>query len=210
MSHIVLSEFAEIAQYYPIFFCKDSDSGQFQPVALFGLCVDENIYQASGLWQKCYVPLKIKSQPFYLLDSDIPIKHQAKLCLAIDINDAAVQKTAGEALFIDQSPTPYLQQKIAMLEELTKGFVDNNGFVAALLNNDLLEPLALEIKYNNGQQHRVDGLYTINKTMLENVPTSNQTEFEQLGYVALIQAALSSVNHVSTLIAIKNNLMSQQ
>jgi hypothetical protein len=66
MSHIVLMEFIEIAQYYPIFFSKDSDTGQFQPLALFGLSVDENIYQGSGLWKKCYLPLKIQSQPFYL------------------------------------------------------------------------------------------------------------------------------------------------
>jgi hypothetical protein len=209
MSHIVLMEFIEIAQYYPIFFSKDSDTGQFQPLALFGLSVDENIYQGSGLWKKCYLPLKIQSQPFYLINDATLTEENAKPSLAIDINDFRVQEHKGDALFFDGKATPYLQQKSAVLAELTKGFVENSAFISSLLTHDLLESVELEIKYNNGQEHRLDGLYTINKEMLAKVPSDIQQQFEQQGYVGLISAVLSSINHVSTLIDIKNSLNAQ-
>jgi len=209
MSHIVPVEFAEIAQYYPIFFSKDSDTGQFQPVALFGLAVDENIYQASGLWKKCYLPLKIQSQPFYLINDKLQAEEDVKPSLAIDIDDVRVQEEQGEALFIDNKATPYLQHKAAILAELTKGFVLNSAFISSLLSHNLLESVELDIKYNDGQEHKINCLYIINKEMLEKVPLKIQQQFEQQGYVALISAALSSMNHVSTLIDIKNTLVTQ-
>ena len=207
MSHIVLPEFAEAAQYYPIFFCKDSDTGQFQPIALFGLTVDENIYQASGLWRKCYLPLKIQSQPFYLINDTKQSEHdqQEKPILAIDIDDIRVQELQGESLFNAGKATLYLQQQANILTELTKGFILNRTFIASLLEYDLIESIALDIKYNDGQEHKLDGLYTINKELLEKVPAGIQKEFEQQGYVALITNMLSSINHVSTLIDIKNS-----
>ncbi|WP_340677426.1 SapC family protein [Paraglaciecola sp.] len=207
MSHIVVTEFSDVAQYYPIFFSKDSDTGQFQPVALFGLAVDENIYQASGLWRKCYLPLKIQSQPFYLIKNETQHEHNDHVRLAIDINDLRVQEEHGEALFIDAKTTGYLQQQVAILSELTKGFVQNHAFISALLRHDLLESVTLDIQYKDGQQHKLNGLYTINQTMLEKVPSSIQKEFEQQGYVSLISAVLLSVSHVSTLIEIKNTLI---
>lgn len=210
MSHIVVTEFSDIAQYYPIFFCKDGDTGQFQPVALFGLAVDENIYQASGLWRKCYLPLKIQSQPFYLINNETQHEHKAHVSLAIDINDVRVQEEHGEALFIDAKATGYLQQQVAILTQLTTGFVQNHAFISALLTHNLLESVALDISYNDGQAHELNGLYTINKAMLKKVPKQIQQQFEQQGYVSLMSAAFSSVSHVSTLIDIKNNLINQQ
>ncbi|MBB1405197.1 SapC family protein [Pseudoalteromonas sp. SG44-5] len=206
MSHIVAQEFAEVAQYYPIFFAKDSDTGQFQPVALFGLAVDENIYHDSGLWEKCYLPLKLQSTPFYLsqdLDTQRPI-------LAIDSNDARVNEQQGEALFNNGKASPYLQQQSVILSELTQGFVLNSAFINELRAYNLLESVSLDIKYNNGQAQQLTGLYTINKEMLEKVPSEVQTQFQQQGYTALLSAAMASVSHVSTLIDIKNRLLASK
>jgi len=210
MCHIVIPEFANISQFYPIFFTKDNETGQFQPVALFGLAVDENIYQACGLWQKCYIPLKIQSQPFYLVKSETLNQADAEPSLAIDTKDARVQSNYGEALFIDGNATTYLQHKAVLLAELTHGFVLNDAFISSLLNHDLLESVTLDIQYNASQAQKLTGLYTINKEMLEKVPTDVQKAFEQQGYVALISSVLSSVNHISTLIEIKNTLKSKK
>ena len=133
MSHIMLYEFAEIAQYYPIFFSKDNVTGQFQPVALFGLAIDENIYQAAGLWHKCYLPQKIQSQPFYVIDDESQDEHDPKPCLVIDVEDPRVQEAQGEALFINGKATQYLQQQTTMLSDMTKGFISNSAFISALL-----------------------------------------------------------------------------
>ncbi|PKG85630.1 hypothetical protein CXF85_02220 [Colwellia sp. 75C3] len=209
MSHIVLQEFAEVAQYYPIFLCKDSDTGQFQPMALFGLTVDENIYQSSGLWRKCYLPLKIQSQPFYLINDVDPSgnNQQDKPSLALDVDDNRVQQQQGNSLFSQDKATAYLQQQTKILADLTQGFVLNRAFITLLSEYDLIESVTLDIKYNNSQECKLEGLYSINQTMLEKVPTDIQKQFEQQGYVPLMSAMLSSINHVSTLIDIKNALL---
>jgi len=212
MSHIMPQEFEQASQYYPLFLCKDSDSGRFQPMALFGLAADENIYQTSGLWEKCYLPLKLQSQPFYLIaDPEQEDNNEVdKPCLAIDINDIRVQANQGESLFSEGKATAYLKQQANVLAELSKGFMQNSDFIALLSEHDLIEPVALDIKYNNGQEYKLDGLYSINKEMLEKVPTDIRKEFEQRGYVTLMIAMLSSINHVGTLIDIKNEFNAQQ
>lgn len=209
MSHVVIDEIAKAAQYFPIFFAKDSDTGQLQCVALFGLNVDENLYQVKSLWPKCYLPLKIKSQPFYLInDEEQGGSEQDKPCLAIDLNDPRVQLENGERLFTDAlSATPYLQQQSFLLSQLTQGFILTAGFVDALCQYDLIEPLSLEIKYNNGQESNLTGLYTLNKERLKKLPKAAQGEFERKGYVEVITSMLSSIVHMKTLINLKNEIM---
>jgi hypothetical protein len=73
-SPIIGEEFREVAKYYPIFFIKDSDTGQFTPVALFGLAINENLYQASGLWSRCYLPLFLQSQ------AELSEQHNSRSC----------------------------------------------------------------------------------------------------------------------------------
>ena len=209
MSHVVIDEIVKAAQYFPIFFAKDSDTGQLQCVALFGLNVDENLYQIQSLWPKCYLPLKIKSQPFYLInDEEQAGCEQDKPCLAIDLNDPRVQLENGERLFTDAlSATPYLQQQSSLLSQLTQGYILSAGFVEALNQYDLIEPLSLEIKYNNGQESNLTGLYTLNKALLKKLPKAAQGEFERIGYVEVITSMLSSIVHMKTLINLKNETM---
>ncbi|ASP48846.1 SapC family protein [Cognaticolwellia beringensis] len=207
LSHIVMAEIVKAAQYFPIFFAKDSDTGQLQCVALFGLNVDENLYQVNGLWTNCYIPLKIISQPFYLInDEEQEGSGHHKPCLAIDLNDPRVQIKHGERLFTDElAATPYLQQQASHLSNLTQGFILNCAFVEALSQYDLIEPLSLEIKYNNGQENNLTGLYTLNKQMLKKLPKAVQGEFERKGYVEIITSMLSSMGHMKALINLKNN-----
>lgn len=209
MTHVVITEIVKSAHYFPIFFAKDSDTGQLQCVALFGLNVDENLYQVNGIWSKCYLPLKIKSQPFYLIsDEEQASREQHKPCLAIDLKDPRVQFENGERLFTDtQSATPYLQQQSYILSQLTQGFILNAGFIEALNKYDLIEPLSLEIKYNNGQESNLTGLYTLNKEQLKKLPKAAQGEFERKGYVEVITSMLSSIVHIKTLINLKNETM---
>jgi len=201
LCHIVVDELVSAAQYYPIFLAKDSDTGQFQPIALFGLALDENIYQQSGLWKKCYLPLKLASQPFFLLNEP-----DAPPSLAINRADPRVQLEQGLSLFEDGVATAYLQQQASRLSELTKGFALNQTFVSALTQHQLIEPIELDIQFSSGQHSQLEGLYTINKEALAKVDVQAQQQFEQRGYVALIGAMLGSIDHVQVLIDLKNQL----
>lgn len=199
MCHLSLEEINLAAQYYPILFAKDTDTGQFQPIALFGLNVDENIYQQMNIWQKCYLPLKLASQPFFLTKTanDTPE-------LAINMNDPRVQANKGQALFNGLEASQYLNQQAQCLSDLSKGFILNEIFVKELLAVELIEPLALDITYNDGKQHKLTGLYTINRENLEKVAPSTQQQFADKGYVELIHNMLGSLTHINTLIELSN------
>lgn len=201
LCHLALHEISAAAAYYPIFLIKDSDTGQFQPIALFGLDIDENIYQQANLWNKCYQPLKLTTQPFFLVNNN-----DAAPELAINVSDPRVQNDLGETLFEANKATAYLQQQATSLSDLSQGFALNNVFINELTKSDLIEPVELDIAFEDGQQRQLDGLYTINREMLEQVDISTQQQFEKSGYVKIIADMLGSANHVKILIDLKNQL----
>ncbi|OUS27524.1 hypothetical protein A9Q98_09495 [Thalassotalea sp. 42_200_T64] len=209
MQHMVQNvpqEFKEIAQHFPIFFAKDPETGQFNLMALLGLNVDENLFIKNGYWQSQYIPLKIQTLPFFLIE-DIQQRNGeqvSKPALAIDVVSSRVQQTQGEALFEQGRATEYLQTKATQLAQFVEGLRFNQQFIKALLAEDLLEAVDLDIRFENGEQVNLQGLYTINKEMLLQVPTAAQQEFENLGYVELITDIFSSLPQVETLISRKN------
>ncbi|KGJ89380.1 SapC family protein [Thalassotalea sp. ND16A] len=206
MVQTVPQEFTEIAQHFPIFFAKDPETGQFNLMALLGLNVDENLFVTDGYWQSAYIPLKIQTTPFFLIEETQQrnTEQVSKPALAIDVDSARVQQTQGEALFVQGRATQYLQTKATQLAQFVEGLRFNQQFIEALLAENLLEAVDLDIRFENGEQLNLQGLYTINKEMLVQVPTAAQQEFENLGYVKLITDIFTSMQQVEALISRKN------
>lgn len=206
MVQTVPQEFKNIAQHYPIFFAKDVETGQFSVIALLGLAVNENLFINQGQWQGSYLPLNLQSEPFYLIEDKQEENGQliSKPALAIDVNNARVQQEQGEAVFNQGSATQYLQEQANLLSQFVEGTRFNNEFIKALLEQNLLESVNLDITFENGEDVSLQGLYTINKEMLVRVPSLVQQTFEQSGYVQLITDILTSLNNVETLITLKN------
>ncbi|WOH39288.1 SapC family protein [Thalassotalea fonticola] len=206
MVHTVPQEFKHIAQHYPIFFAKDGETGQFNIIALLGLAANENLFIKQGQWQGNYLPLNLQSEPFYLIEDKQEENGQliSKPALAIDVNNARVQQEQGEAIFKQGSATQYLQEQANLLSQFVEGTRFNNEFIKALLEQNLLESVNLDITFENGEDVSLQGLYTINKESLVRVPSTVQQEFEQSGYVQLITDILASLNNVEALIALKN------
>lgn len=206
MVHIVPQEFKNITQHYPIFFAKDAETGQFNIVALLGLRLDENLFINEGKWQGSYLPLNLQSEPFFLIEDQQQVDGQlvSKPALAIDANNSRVQQEQGEAVFNQGRATAYLQDKANLLAQFVEGTRFNNEFIKALLEQNLLESVNLDITFENGDDISLQGLYTINKEILGRVPATAQQEFEHLGYVRLMTDILASLNNVEALIALKN------
>lgn len=207
MAHIVPQEYKNIAQHYPIFFAKDDETGQFNIVALLGLNVSENLFVNEGKWQNNYVPLQIQTMPFSLIEDSQELNGKliSKPALAIDMASNRVQNEHGEALFAQGHATQYLQQQTTLLTQFIEGTKFNTEFIKALLAENLLESVNLDITFENGENLNLQGLYTINKEMLVQVDKTAQQEFENQGYVALITDIIASLRQVETLIARKND-----
>ena len=60
------TEFAEILREYPIFFRKDTNTGEYGCIALLGFARDENLFLEGDRWDASYVPGIVARGPFLI------------------------------------------------------------------------------------------------------------------------------------------------
>lgn len=201
------AEFRSVQAYYPIFFNKDPNTGQFFSVALFGFQENENLFLSDNNWNASYIPLSIARQPFLIgvqkVTEDGEEKEQR--VLHIDLDHPRVNTEKGEALFLEfGGNTDYLDNAADMLETMHHGIVDSKMFIDALLEHELLEPFTLDITLNNKSQNQMVGFYTINEDNLKALDGATLASFHEKGYLQAIYMSIASQSNIRTLMNKKN------
>jgi len=200
-------EFRNIESSYPIFFAKDGESGQFYPLALFGFQRDENLYLKGNTWDASYIPLMVERNPFLIGFQQSPEAENGEKTpvVSIDIESPRVSETKGEALFTESGdPSEYLQKAMQNLQTIHRGHEQNKLFIAALLENDLLEGFNLEVTLNDGSNNRLEGFYTINEEKLAALQPEALGKLHEQGFLQAIYMAVASFSRVTGLIGKKN------
>jgi hypothetical protein len=80
----------------------------------------------------------------------------------------------------------------------------NAGFVAALLDYDLIEPFTLDIELNNGSQNQLLGFSTINEEKLAALDGAALAHLHQHGYLMAAHQMGASLVQLRELIERKN------
>jgi len=188
-------EFRNVQAHYPIVFHKGAD-GSFQPVALLGLREGENLFLHGTGWRAHYVPLAIERQPF-LIGRDAagePVLH-------IDLDSPRVGHVAGEALFREHGgTTEFLERMLSVLQALHEGVAATPAFVAALLDNRLLESFVLDVDLGDGSQHRLSGFYTIHEERLRALDGEPLNALHRAGHLEAAYMAIASLSRLRQLI----------
>jgi len=200
-------EFRNIESCYPIFFAKDGESGQFYPLALFGFQRDENLYLKGNVWDATYMPMMVERNPFLIGFQQSPDVEngEKRPVVSINVESPRVSETEGEALFTDSGePSEYLQKSMENLQTIHRGHEQNKTFIAALLENDLLEGFNLDITLKDGSNNRLEGFYTINEEKLAGLQAETLGQLHEQGFLQAIYMAVASFSRVSGLIAKKN------
>ena len=200
-------EFRNIESSYPIFFAKDGESGQFYPLALFGFQRDENLYLNGSHWDATYMPMMVERNPFLIGFQQSPDVEngEKRPVVSINVESPRVSETEGEALFTDSGePSEYLQKSMENLQTIHRGHEQNKTFIAALLENDLLEVFNLDITLKDGSNNRLEGFYTINEEKLAGLQAETLGQLHEQGFLQAIYMAVASFSRVSGLIAKKN------
>ncbi|MBN8445095.1 MAG: SapC family protein [Gammaproteobacteria bacterium] len=206
-------EFRSVQADFPIFFHKDSQTGQFFPVAIFGFSHHENLFLEQGIWDNTYWPLALRRQPFLIGQQLIKEDgvERAHRVLHIDLDHPRVSKTAGEPLFLPFGGNSQLLDDMAsLLETLHHGMQDAKQLVTELLALQLLEGVTLDITLDNGQKHQMIGFYTINEDKLANLDAATLHKLQQQGYLQAIYMVLASQSNIRHLIQLKNQQLKQQ
>ncbi len=198
-------EFRDIQGSYPILFTKDPNTGGFFAAALLGLEADQNLFLRDGGWDAAYVPTLVRRQPFLIARGDA--SDDKPPVVSVDLDHPRVSQDSGEALFDSQGePSEFLNQKIALLDQLHRGLQHSVGFIDTLLQHELLEQITLDIAFNDGSKKTLQGFYSIAEEKLYQLKGDVLEKLNQAGYLQPVFMAVASLSRVRELIERRNQL----
>lgn len=202
MCAVTLNEIARLVIEYPIVFTKNSDTGQFTCVALFGVDPKHNLFWREGRWDSFSVPLNVGRHPFFigLADNPAPSEGLPTLLTCIDLDNPAVQTSSGEPLFdASGAETPYLRRKLTMLAEVVDGEQRCRIFTDKLAALGLILPIPLELRVAGSPPRQINGLHSIDEQKLRALDAETLAELHKQGYLHAMHAMLSSLGQMQIL-----------
>jgi hypothetical protein len=188
-----IREYAQIASCMPIIFIKDPKSDTTHSVAMLGIEQGVNLFMQGEKWSGHVVPLNIQRYPFDVRpDGD-------KLGVFIDENSDLVGKE-GEPLFIEDAPSPFLENRQKLLSELANSEMATRDFVKKLEDLGLLESIIIRAQYISGQQRNINGMQTISEKRLQELDADTIAELHKTGYLGAIYAIMLSLGQLNRLV----------
>lgn len=194
---VVIREFPLLAVHYPILLSKDSETGAFFCGAMMGFDPGENLFLGTdGIGQDSYRPLNLQRGPFFAAGGD----------LAIDLDSPRIGQFDGEPLFdVAGEPTPYLESVAGLFRELRPGIEMTRQFIETLLGLNLIEPIDINLSFDDGESRSLDGLYTINQDVLRELPDAAALDLFRRGYLQLVYLMIASLKQIPILARTKNS-----
>lgn len=202
-------EFIRLQAEYPLFFIRDSSSGNFEPVALLGFSDGENLFLGDDGWDARYIPLTVERGPFLIgfqerVEAGVPARVPV---VSIDLDDPSVNDSEGEPLFLAHGgESTYLERITSILMTILQGHEANRVFSQLLVGLDLVESVRMEVELHDGSTQAVEGLYTINEDRLRALNAAALGTLHQKGHLKDVYMMLASLTNVAGLIDKKSRL----
>lgn len=194
---VVVQEFVNVCTEFPIVFVRDSQSGQFIPVALMGLEAGKNLYCRQDPWPQAYLPAALRNHPFSLR----PISEETeKVVVCINEDSPWVSKDEGEALFgADGKETEYLNQRAKDVVRYAEHTQITRNFTQLLVDRELLVEQDVSFNGPDGKTYTINGLFLVNEEKLNALPDDDFNELRKKGVLAVIYAQLISMHQINRL-----------
>lgn len=193
---VIVNEFAHLVLHYPILFSKDPETGAFYCGVMLGIDAGENLFRDEGT--HVYRPLTVQRGPFYTHGDE----------LAVDLEHPRVG--TGQPLFTGAGePTAYLKSIVGLFRDLVPGMERTKVFVTTLLDLKLIEPIDINLGFDDGTKRNLEGLYTINSETLRSLPDAAVLDLFKRGYLQLIYLMIASLKQIPALAQKKNDLLSK-
>ena len=211
MIPVVMAELNQIAVQQPIVFAKNSETGEFTLNALLGFEQHENLFYQHSQWQGVYLPLQLQRQPFFVGDTHAK-PTQYPVCINLNspavINNQAQSQNDLEPIYTQNAEESGYFKKIKQcLGHLLQGEIDNKKLIDTLLQHELLQPLSLEVTFQNSQKTKLNGLYTINQERLAQLDSDQITLLHQRALLPAIYTVITSLGQIYPLIERKNAVL---
>jgi hypothetical protein len=206
------TEYAELVREYPIFFRKNED-GEYQSVVLLGFGVNENLFLDGEQWKATYLPAHIARGPFLIgfQEQNIDGELRTEAVITVDLDHPRVNFEEGEAVFLPPGGnSPYLEHVTTLLRGIRDGVEGGKAMYAAFDSLDLIQPLTLDIKFDNEHGANVTGLLGIDRERLAALDAESLHSLHRSGYLEGAYLVLASMHNMRRLMAEKQRRLSQE
>lgn len=204
------TEFDHIQRELPILLSKQSNTQEFQAVALLGIQKDENLFldegsKAGNGWLGSYVPAIVARGPFILGVQEATDGGQQPM-VYVDLEHPKISKTEGEALFLEfggnSAHLEYIRKVLMIIQD---GQEVAKVMFRTFDQLGLIEPVTIDIDLKNGDKHRLSGYFCISEEKLSNLSGADLEKLNRLGYLRSAFLMVSSLRNLERLIDIKNS-----
>jgi len=198
---LIIHEFSRASGEMPIVFVKNSQTGEFQSVALLGLTANENLFYSEDKWLSNYLPALITHHPFALVPTQ---NDENQLQVVIKEDSHLVSNDEGDSLFDEQgNETEYMEKRKNALGNYYENSQTTKAFIELLAEKSLLSEQNLTMKLN-GENIAINGVYLVDEKVLKALSDEDFLILRQRGYLAPIYNHLSSLHQLSSLAKLKS------
>ncbi len=202
------TEFRELQKEYPIVFRKNTQTGEFQSVVLLGFEKGQNLFLTEQGWDASYIPAVIAREPFLIgfRDEEQDGQMVKVPMVLVNMESPRISKTdEGEAVFLEYGGnSPYLEKITATLGLIHEGMDASKAMFEAFLQLELIEPVRLEIAFNDREKIDLTGNYTINQEKLLSLDDTTLGKLHRSGLLLLANYVLASLSNIQRLIDKRN------
>lgn len=193
---VTLNEFAAAAAACPLFFAKHNETGEFYVGAMFGFREGELLVDGGGGAKPLFRPLELQRQGFFISDENI----------AVDPSHARFGAGAAVPLFEgDGQPSDAMRDVQRALGQLKAGAEATRAFIRELLVLKLIEPVDINLRFDNGEKLRLDGLYTVSRDGLNELEDAQIVALFRSGHLQAAHCMTLSLNQVAVLAQRRND-----
>lgn len=194
---IVTSEFVAAAAVCPIFLTKNAETGAFYAGAMFGFEPGEYLLEDDGAGRRLFTPLDLERLGFFI---------GPDAAIAIDPAHPRFTAHQGAPLFeADGQPSRALRRVQHALAQLKVGVPQTDAFIQALIEARLVEPVDVDLSFDDGQTLNLAGLYTVSLDALAELEDPAILNLFRRGYLQMIYAMSGSLRQVSSLAKRRND-----
>ncbi|MFN3552339.1 MAG: SapC family protein [Novosphingobium meiothermophilum] len=198
MVQIVLAEVPHAATICPVLLAKSSETGQFSLVALFGFTIGEWLVDGAESGLPAFLPLDLQRQGFYAADASI----------AIDRAHPRFADGAAVALFDSHGEaTPAMRKVQQAIGQLMAMGPPTQAFIDAAVALRLVEPIDIELRFDDGAGITLNGLYTISGDALSDLDDADIVRLFRKGWLQAAIAIRNSVHQIGTLARRRNEAL---
>ena len=200
---VVFHEFQHLATEFPLVFVKNTETGQFIPVALMGIKSGLNLYCQQQDWQTIMRPMGFNNAPLSLVKSD---SNSENVMVCVDESSELVVESGGQRLFNDnKEQSDYLKARAKALVDIASYSQQTSNICQFLASKELLTSKQLNVKLLKDEQAiNIDGVYIVDEKKLNELSNEDFLTLKEKGLLPLIYAHLTSLQQLARLIDKQN------